>query len=96
LVLVGYPSPVKAGGSHLFTVSAEDAYGNLISGYRGTVHFTSSDPQAALPADYTFRAADTGIHLFHATLNTTGTQSITVTDKSNSKLTSTEGNITVN
>src|SRR5262249_30128576 len=63
-----------------FTVTARDAQGNPFPGYRGTVHFTSSDPQASLPADYTFTAADMGVHTFTATLRTVGTQSITATD----------------
>ena len=50
------------------------------AGYTGTVHFTSSDAQAGLPADYTFTAADAGSHTFTVTLKTAGTQSITATD----------------
>ena len=38
------------------TVTAYDAYGNVATGYTGTVAFTSSDPQACFPADYTFTA----------------------------------------
>ncbi len=49
-------------------------------GYRGTVHFTSSDPHATLPADYTFTAADAGSHTFTLKLATTGAQSVTVAD----------------
>lgn len=48
--------------------------------YRGTVHFTSSDSAAVLPADYTFTFADAGVHNFIVTLNTTGAQSITISD----------------
>ena len=53
---------------------------NLLSNYQGTVHFTSSDPAAVLPADYTFTFADEGQHHFLATLNTGGQQTITATD----------------
>ena len=49
-----------------FTVTAQDAYGNRATGYTGTVHFTSSDAQASLPVDYTFTAADAGMHTFSA------------------------------
>ena len=42
--------------------------------------FSSSDPLASLPANYTFTAADAGVHTFSATLNTIGTESLTVTD----------------
>jgi hypothetical protein len=48
--------------------------------YRGTVHFTSPDPGAVLPADYTFVAADAGVHTFPFTLSLLGNQDITVTD----------------
>ncbi len=48
--------------------------------YIGTVHFTSSDNAAVLPADYTFTSADAGLHHFVATLNTSGQQTVTITD----------------
>jgi uncharacterized repeat protein (TIGR01451 family) len=51
-----------------------------LTGYTGTVHFTSSDAQAILPADYTFLASDAGSHVFSFTLKTLGDQTITVTD----------------
>jgi uncharacterized repeat protein (TIGR01451 family) len=51
-----------------------------LGGYLGTLHFTSSDGLAVLPADYTFTAGDAGIHTFQVTLNTLGTQTITMTD----------------
>ena len=54
------------------TVTAYDAYGNLATGYVGTVHFTSSDPKAVLPANDTFTAADAGVHTFWVTLSTPG------------------------
>ena len=47
------------------TVSARDAFGNTVTSYRGTMHFSSTDLQAPLlPADCTFVAADNGIHTF--------------------------------
>jgi hypothetical protein len=79
-VVDGFPSPITAGQPGDFTVTARDRYGNVGTGYRGTVHFTSSDPQAALPPDYTFTADDAGMHSFTATLNTPGTQSISAHD----------------
>lgn len=51
-----------------------------LAGYLGTLHFTSSDGLAVLPADYTFTAADAGIHTFQVTFNTLGTQTITMAD----------------
>src|SRR6516164_2262760 len=64
------PASIPAGTPFSFTVTAEDKFGNVETGYTGTVHFSAqaSDTQAALPADYTFTAADAGTHTFSATL----------------------------
>src|SRR5207253_9788121 len=37
------PATVTASQSFSVTVTAKDAYGNVATGYRGAVHFTSSD-----------------------------------------------------
>jgi len=94
-VVSGFPGLVIAGTAHTFTVTAMDAYGNVATGYTGTVHFTSSDSMAALPANYTFTAVDNGSHTLTATLNTAGAQSITATDTSKSTITGTQFNIKV-
>jgi hypothetical protein len=73
-------STTTAGAAYSFTLLALDGFGNVLSGYTGTVHFSSSDAKAVLPADYTFTAADGGFHTFTATLVTAGTQSISVAD----------------
>ncbi len=78
--VTGYPSPTTAGTAHNVTVTAVDTNDNVATGYTGTVHFTSSDAQAVLPADYTFTGGDAGVHTFSVTLKTAGTQSITATD----------------
>src|SRR5262249_45218381 len=75
----GFPSPTTAGVAGTFTVTLRDPYGNIASGYAGTVDFTSSDARAGLPANYTFSATDAGTHTFSATLTTAGTQSLMVT-----------------
>jgi hypothetical protein len=64
------------------TVEAVDAYGNLISGYRGTIGFSSSNSgdAAQLPSNYTFVAGDHGKHGFSITLTTSGKRTLTVTD----------------
>jgi uncharacterized repeat protein (TIGR01451 family) len=63
-------------------------------GYKGTVHFTSSDPQAILPADYTFvPGSDAGAHVFSFTFKTLGNQTITVVDTHSAGFT---GTTTVN
>jgi hypothetical protein len=61
------------------TVSNADA--STATRYVGTVHFTSSDPQAVLPADYTFTPGDSGTHTFAGVvLNTPYYQAIKVND----------------
>jgi hypothetical protein len=80
LVVSGFPSSDVAGATHSVTVKALDTYGNVATGYRGKVHFTSSDAKASLPANYKFTASDKGVHKFTVTLKTTGTQSVTATD----------------
>lgn len=92
----GFPSPRTAGVAGTFTVTARDVNGNVDTAYTGTVHFTSSDPQAVLPADYTFTAADQGVRTFSATLKTAGSQAIDATDTANATVTGTQWGITVN
>ena len=72
--------PARTNGVGTFTVTARDANRVVISGYVGTINFSSSDTKAGLPASYTFTAADAGSHTFTATLKASGTQSITVKD----------------
>jgi hypothetical protein len=91
----GFPSPVTAGTPASFTVTAKQANGSTATSYTGTVYFTSSDPKALLPAEYTFTAADAGVHTFSATLRTAGTQSIIATDTLTARLTGSETGITV-
>jgi hypothetical protein len=93
--LLSYPVLTASGVSHTFTVTALNADGTTNSGYRGSVRFTSSDPQAALPADYTFTAADQGVHTFSAILEAVGQESLTATDTATASLSGTEGGITV-
>jgi len=94
----GFPSSITAGVVGSFTVTVKSASGATVTTYTGTVHFTSSDGQAVLPADYTFTAADAGAHTFSngVILKTAGTQTITVKDATMASLTGTDGGITVN
>ena len=96
LNISGFTSPYTAGTASNFTVTAQDASGNTITSYIGTVHFSSSDPQAVLPANYTFVSGDNGTHTFSATLKTAGSQSITATDTVTSSITGSQSNITIN
>jgi hypothetical protein len=74
------PTTTTAGVSQSVTVAAYDLNGTLDTSYTGSVYFSSSDPQAGLPDNYVFTAADHGSHTFSATLTTAGTQSLTVSD----------------
>jgi hypothetical protein len=78
---------VDAGRPFHVTVTAQDAYGNTVTDYGGTVHFSSSDDQAVLPSDYLFSTADQGAHTFLLTLNTPGYQTIGVNDVENGAVT---------
>jgi streptogramin lyase len=67
LTLSGPPS-VTAGQPFSITVSVRDAFNNAVPGYTGTVHFTSTDAGARMPADYMFTAADAGTHTFDSVI----------------------------
>jgi hypothetical protein len=94
LLLTSYESFRTAGTPGSFTVTAEDGYGNTVTGYTGTIGFSSSDGQAILPAPYTFSPADGGARIFTVTLKTAGMQTLNATDKGNNVAVS--GEITVN
>jgi hypothetical protein len=80
MTLTGIANPTASGASTAGTVTARDAYGNVATGYTGTVHFTSTDAAATLPADYTFTGADAGTHAFSGiVLRTAGNQGVTAT-----------------
>ena len=68
------------------TVTAKNGDGTTDTAYAGTVSFSSTDSQAALPSNYTFIASDAGMHVFSATLKTAGTQTVTVTDTGTSSI----------
>jgi len=82
-------NPYAAGVAHSLTIKALDAYGNVATGYTGTIHITSSDSAAVFPGDYIFTGTDAGTHKFTngLTLSTVGSQSVTATDKSHSSIT---------
>lgn len=91
----GFPAATTAGVAQNVTVTLRDAFGNVATGGTGTVAFSSSDPLAALPANYIFTAADAGVHTFSVALKKAGTQSISVTDLANSALTASQASILV-
>jgi hypothetical protein len=95
--VTGYTNPTTAGAAHTFTVTAKDQYNNTDTNYLGTVHITApTDPQAVLPADQTFTAANAGVKSgVSATLKTAGSQSIVATDTASSSRTGSQ-TVTVN
>jgi hypothetical protein len=94
---VSTANPYVAGVGHTVTVKALDAYGNVATGYRGTIHFTSSDPAAVLPPNYTFTAADAGVHAFSGglRLKTVGRQWVRASDTVTPKITGAQIGIAV-
>jgi hypothetical protein len=71
------PAAATVGTAFSITVTALDAANNTVTTYSGTVHFTSIDNQAVLPAN---SKLTNGTGTFSVTLNTLGSQTITVTD----------------
>lgn len=63
-----------------FMVVALDPQNRPVTNYTGTIHLSSTDANATLPEDFTFTDADRGVHVFSAEFDTTGTQTITVSD----------------
>ncbi len=94
---VAATSPQVAGVAFNATVTALDQFNNTATGYLGIAHFTSTDAQAVLPANYTFVAGDNGVRVFTSavTLKTSGTRTITATDTVTCSITGASSNITV-
>ncbi len=94
--LMGLPPRLVAGTATDFTITARDPFNNIATGYRGTVHFFSSDPNAILPADYTFTAADQGVHTFTGLiLQTAGTHFVVVYDTHDGRIDGVSPSVTV-
>jgi len=82
------PATAGIGLTRSIGVTLYDAYQNLATTYAGTLHVTSNDPAATLPADYTFNpATDNGAHTFDVVLRTAGQRTVTFTDTANASLT---------
>ncbi|MCF7905850.1 Ig-like domain-containing protein [Candidatus Gracilibacteria bacterium] len=63
-------------------ITARDENGDIAPSYRGTIRFSSSDPQADLPSDYQFTTDDQGEHSFFLAFafQTPGEQTLAVHD----------------
>ena len=94
---VSAPASATAGSAFSVTVIANESGGATVGTYRGTIHFTRSDTQAGLPANYTFTSADNGSHTFTnaVTLKTVPSQTVAVNDTADSSKTG-QATVTVN
>jgi len=89
---ISAPASAAAGTAFNFTVTAKDSFGNVATGYAGTVKFSSTDAQAVLPPN---SALTNGTGTFSATLKTAGVSTITGTDTVNGSIAGISGNIAV-
>ena len=77
---VAGPATATAGSPVTLLVTAMDSFNNLMSDYSGTIHFSSTDPAAVLPAN---SKLTNGLGTFSVTFNSLGSQSISATDVTN-------------
>ena len=86
LALSGLGGSITVGVPAAVTISAKDASGQTVTGYNGTVTFTSTDVAAVLPANYAFLGADVGSHRFGVTFENAGMQTLTAADVTTSSI----------
>ena len=72
------PAATSANTFFTLTVYSLDSSNSPVGGYSGTVHFTSTDPDAELPGDSTL---NNGTMTISVLLRSIGNQAITATDK---------------
>jgi hypothetical protein len=77
-LVIDAPAVATAGVAFTFTITAMDAARSVATGNRGTVHFSSSDRRATLPADAT---VPNGARTLTAIFTTAGKQTITGSDR---------------
>ena len=88
--LVTAPTHARTGAAFNFSITSLDSSNQIDPSYAGTVHFTSSDGAAILPAD---SMPVGGGATFNATLPTEGLQTITATDTIDTSITGISGPI---
>ena len=88
----GAPANLTAGGSFQGSVVALDSSNQVVAFYNGSVHFTSSDGQAVLPANSTLTS---GSGTFVFTLKTAGGQTVSANDVANPSASGTSGTVSV-
>jgi hypothetical protein len=94
-LVVSAPKSATAGSSFSITVTALKPGGAVDTGFIGTVLFTSTDAKAILPLAYVFTPLQDGSLTFTVTLETAGTQTVTVSALLGSAIAGTSGGISV-
>ena len=74
------PANATAGSSFSVGVTARDAFGNVATGYTGTVAFSGGGTGAQLPGNYTFVPGDAGTKTFTVELRQAGARTVTAAD----------------
>ncbi|MBI4249222.1 MAG: hypothetical protein HY611_06945, partial [Elusimicrobia bacterium] len=78
----GTAAPATVGAPYTVSIKAVDGSKNINYAYTGRIRFTSGDPYASVPEDYTFAAYDNGARSFSVTFNTEGGMNLRVEDVS--------------
>jgi hypothetical protein len=92
LAIEGLHGPVDVGAPLGFQLAVLDNKGDIVRSYKGTVEFSSSDPEAVVPSSYTFVRSDSGQHVFPVgslVFNSLGNQTFTAFDVKTTKLSGT-------
>jgi hypothetical protein len=92
-LVVQAPTGAAFGSQFNFTVTAEDDYNNVATGFSDNVDFSSNDPNAILPNNQMPLANGTGT--FSAQLFCPGNRTITVSDDNNEGVDSGSASIAV-
>ncbi|CAN5178002.1 hypothetical protein BH09PAT3_BH09PAT3_1310 [soil metagenome] len=94
--VTGVSDPIAAGIPSSVTVRAVDYRGQPETSYTGTVHFTSTDTAATLPANFVMTSAMKGVRTFvnGVMLTTPGEHCVTASDTTESSVTGTQCDIT--
>jgi S-adenosylmethionine hydrolase len=87
VILDQLPASATAGSPVNARVTLYDAFGNIATDYAGTVTFSTDDPLADKPDDYTFTGSDAGQGIFTSTFRKAGPHTLKVTDTIDGNLT---------
>lgn len=80
-IVADFPASVAVNTPSDITVKITDLSGNTVTDFADGVTFTTSDTDAILPKDYTFKEVDKGTHTFAnaVTFRAAGSKSFTIT-----------------